>query len=57
MLMRGELPLRRFFLRRENFDRVLYERLLGTAPSPALALAEPSAEHGASNGEEGSDDD
>ncbi|EKM58984.1 uncharacterized protein PHACADRAFT_169454 [Phanerochaete carnosa HHB-10118-sp] len=57
MLTKGELPLRRFFLRRESFDQVLYERLLGTAPSPALALAERSAEHGASDGEEGSDDD
>jgi len=57
MLMRGELPLRRFFLRREGFDRMLYERLLSTAPSQALVLAGGSAEHDGSEGGEGSDDD
>lgn len=57
MLMRGEVPLRRFFLRRESFNRTLYDRLLSPAPGQILVVAGIRAEHGESDDEDASERD
>lgn len=53
MLTRGEVPLRRFYLRRKGFNLELYEHLLSAAPSQALAVAGGSAEQDELDSEDG----
>jgi hypothetical protein len=43
-LTNGTISLRRFHFRRVGFNRALYNRLLGIAPSQALAAAGGNAE-------------
>ncbi|GJE99424.1 hypothetical protein PsYK624_156860 [Phanerochaete sordida] len=56
LLERGEVPLRRFVLRRSGFDHALYDSLLRPAPTQTAAMAGGSAGHGVSDSEGDGDD-